>query len=64
MVNPFSGPLRASDPHDPDAIESHEGMWAAIRKIQVGQARLEERIRFNWLLGLAILGMVAARWVI
>lgn len=64
MVNPFGGPPRASKPHEPAPIESHEGMWSAIRKIQIGQARLEERLRFNWLLGLAILGAVLKGWVL
>ncbi len=60
MVNPFSGPPVIVPPNPGGEMQGseHREMWGVIRKIQVGQARLEERMRFNWLLGLVILGAI------
>ena len=55
LVNPFSGP--PSNPDNPAVeISSHEALWKAVTKLRIGQARLEERTRFNWLLGIALMG--------
>lgn len=59
MVNPFRGV--PTNPDDPSAvIVSHESLWKAVTKLRIGQARLEERTRFNWLLGVSLMaGQVA-----
>ena len=66
MLNPFSGPpvIVPDNPGSEMLDDEHREMWSVITKIQVGQARLEERMRFNWLLGLAILGAILSRWVV
>lgn len=63
MINPFSGPPTNphSDPRDPPTIKCEEDQRRAVRMLQIGQARLEERVRLNWLLSLAIFGGIVAR---
>lgn len=57
-MNPF-GKYRGNPAPD-EAISSHEGLWKAVTSLKVGQARLEERIRYNWLLSIGVMaGQVA-----
>lgn len=59
MVNPFRGPPTNPDAPD-EVIVSHEALWAAVRKLRIGQARLEVRAQYNWLLGVFIVGTQVA----
>ncbi len=58
MSNPFTiKPI--GNPSTPgERIDSHEKLWEVVRRIEIRQVRLEERLRFNWLIGLVILGLL------
>ncbi len=59
LVNPFRGP--PGNPNAPDVeIGSHEALWEAVRRLRIGQARLEVRTQYNWLLGVVIFGTQVA----
>ncbi len=55
-MNPFRKHPGNPEPERP--INSHESLWDAVTLLRIGQARLEERTRFNWLLGVANLSLV------
>lgn len=61
MINPFAGASKHGNPGEPEEITSHGKLWKAVHLLQLGQARLEERVRLLWLLNIAIFVAVLAR---
>ena len=48
------------NPGPNEAITSHESLWKSVTDLRIGQARLEERVRYNWLLSIGVMaGQVA-----
>lgn len=57
-MNPFN--RYRGNPAPEEVINSHEGLWSAVTRLRIGQARLEERVRYNWLLSIGVMaGQVA-----
>ena len=57
-MNPFK--RHQGNPEPDITINSHQALWDAVTLLRIGQARVEERTRFNWLLGVgALTGQVA-----
>ncbi len=57
-MNPFKKYQGNPAPDLP--ITTHEGLWGAVTRLRIGQARLEERVRYNWLLSIGVMaGQVA-----
>lgn len=57
-MNPFRRHQGNPEPNLP--INSHEALWGAVTKLRVGQARLEERVRYSWLLSVGVMAMQVA----
>lgn len=59
-MNPFKR-YRSNPEPDPGAvINSHEALWKAVTSLRIGQARSEERIRYNWLLSIGVMASQVA----
>ncbi len=56
-MNPFK---RYKDNPGPEVINSHESLWEAVNDLRVGQARVEERVRYNWLLSIGVMATQVA----
>ena len=57
-MNPFR--KYEGNPAPNEVINSHEGLWSAVTKLRIGQARLEERTRYNWLLSVGVMATQVA----
>lgn len=57
-MNPFKE--YRGNPAPDEVINSHEALWHAVTELRIGQARLEERVRYSWLLSVGVMAAQVA----
>ncbi len=57
-MNPFK--RYQDNPGPEETITSHESLWKSVTDLRIGQARLEERVRYNWLLSVGVMATQVA----
>ena len=55
LFKPYRG-----NPAPDEVIDTHGKLWTAVSKLRIGQARLEERVRYSWLLNVGIMATQVA----